>query len=488
MLYYDAASGELHSLNGAYNTVRGEDDPATIPAVQISMGEGEFSMPEPSGRNVLVPGFMAGIQATHDQFGKLPFADLFEPSIWLADNGFPLAEAKVAMIARQSKRILRLPEGRSLFTKEDGSSYAAGDIFKQPALAETLRRTAERGAAYMYTGEWARKFVEAVQRNGGKMTLQDLADYEVIWGPPVRSQYKGFEIAANGLPAYGGVNIVEAMNLVEAAGIVAPVWESPESFFWMSQITRLGMLTYLAPAQTDALVPGLDLSLKSRTTNETARAIWKRMRAGTFPFTSPMTPTTDNHSAGVVAVDQWGNVAAVVHSINTLHWGSTGIFVDGVSVNDSAWVNLPLVMTVGPGERVPDPTNPLIVMKDGRPFLGSSSIGMGLHERTTQCLVDVLDHGMTPKQSIDAPAFMIPSLDPAAGPHPPAQVVEGQFGDAFLDQVRALGLGVNVKPASQRSLFQGYWIGVRIDPTTGIKSTGSPVVTISEPLPTSLAY
>jgi gamma-glutamyltranspeptidase/glutathione hydrolase len=237
-----------------------------------------------------------------------------------------------------------------------------------------------------------------------------------------------------------------------------------------------------------AMFSGRDLGLESRTTQETADWIWDQMRAGTFPFTKPMAPRGVDHSDGVVAVDQWGNVAAVVHSINTLHWGSTGLFVDGVSINDSAWINLPMVMAVGPGTRVPDPTNPLIVLKDGMPFLGSSSIGMGLHERTTQCLVSVLDHGMTPKEAIDAPAFMFPSLDPAAGPHPPRLVVEGQFDDAFLDRVRALGQDVTVVPAEQRALFQGYWIGISIDPATRVKRAGSPLVTISEPLPTSLAY
>jgi gamma-glutamyltranspeptidase/glutathione hydrolase len=159
-----------------------------------------------------------------------------------------------------------------------------------------------------------------------------------------------------------------------------------------------------------------------------------------------------------------------------------------VSINDSAWVNLPHVIAVGPGNRIPDPTNPLIVLKDGKPFLGSSAIGMGLHMRTVQCLIDVLDYGMTPKQAIDAPAFMTSDFDPAAGPHPPRLVVEGQFDDALLDKVRALGQGVKVVPVSQRPLFQGYWIGVTIDPVTGIMRTGAPVVTIAEPLPTSLAY
>ena len=81
------------------------------------------------------------------------------------------------------------------------------------------------------------------------------------------------------------------------------------------------------------------------------------------------------HSAAVVAVDRWGNIAAVVHSINTVGLSRAGIMVDGISIPDSAWFQQKQILRAGPGNRLPDPTNPCIITRDGKPFLGSSSIG-----------------------------------------------------------------------------------------------------------------
>src|SRR5215831_391769 len=77
-VYYDAASNNVYTLNAAYNTVKDETDPLTIPSIG-----------EHSGRTALVPGFMAGVQALHDRFGKAPFPALFEPAIWIAGHGVP---------------------------------------------------------------------------------------------------------------------------------------------------------------------------------------------------------------------------------------------------------------------------------------------------------------------------------------------------------------------------------------------------------------
>jgi len=105
-VYFDAKSGKVHTLNASYNTVQNEKDPLSIP------GLGEHS-----GRTALVPGFMAGIQALHDRFGKLPFAKLFGPAIWLAENGVLINPVINGYISSQQKFITRLPESKRIFTK-----------------------------------------------------------------------------------------------------------------------------------------------------------------------------------------------------------------------------------------------------------------------------------------------------------------------------------------------------------------------------------
>jgi gamma-glutamyltranspeptidase / glutathione hydrolase len=98
MVYYDAASKKVYSLNACYNTVLGEGEPLTIPRGG-----------KPSGRTALVPGFFAGVQAAHDRFGKLPFASLFDPAIYLAEKGFVVDSALSAWINQRKDVLSRLP-------------------------------------------------------------------------------------------------------------------------------------------------------------------------------------------------------------------------------------------------------------------------------------------------------------------------------------------------------------------------------------------
>ena len=188
MVYFDAGSGRFYNLNAGFNTVAGEDDPMTIPAQTNVLSPRPDAEIRPSGRTALVPGYMAGVQAAHKKFGKLPFKDLFAPAIYYADHGFELTPFHAGLVKLRQKVLSRLPETKAIFTKPDGSWVGEGDLFKQPALAATLRRIAARGADEMYTGEWGKRLVEAVRRDGGKMTLDDLKKYGSSGPIPWRSR------------------------------------------------------------------------------------------------------------------------------------------------------------------------------------------------------------------------------------------------------------------------------------------------------------
>ena len=166
MVYFDAETGEVYYLNAGFNTPREETDPLSIP------GGGT-----PSGRTALVPGFMAGVQAAHDRFGKLPRRQVFAPAIELAEQGVKVSPLLGGFLRYRKDVLSRLPETRRIFTKEQGTLYAEGEIFCQPELAKTLRQVADQGAAYMYSGAWADEFVAAVQREGGKLTREDMHAY-----------------------------------------------------------------------------------------------------------------------------------------------------------------------------------------------------------------------------------------------------------------------------------------------------------------------
>jgi gamma-glutamyltranspeptidase/glutathione hydrolase len=195
------------------------------------------------------------------------------------------------------------------------------------------------------------------------------------------------------------------------------------------------------------------------------------MRAGEIAFTQAPRADEPHHSDAIVAVDSSGNVAAVVHSANTDAWGATGLFVDGISIPDSASFQQAAIRRAGAGHRLPDPTEPLIVLRDDRPVYALASIGSGLHEKTLAVLINLLDHGLDIKAAIDAPSVHLPFFDPAGKPH--AQVSEGEFDPSLLEAARKLGLDVKVLGPGEPAPA-GWVVGVRIEPKDAERTAAAP--------------
>lgn len=462
MVYYEEETNRVYSMNAAYNVPQGEHDPYSIP----SIGDGI-----PDGRTVLVPGFMAGVEAAHERFGRLPFDVLFEPAIFFAEEGFELDPYHADLMRQYEPILRRLPETESLFTDENGDLFAAGDLFHQPELAATLRAVAANGSTYMYTGPWAEKLVRAVQEHGGTLTMQDMQDYAVIWSEPVAAEYGDYTIYAPGLPAFGGVNMVEGINLWQEAGLMPadPYTDSAESLFWLKQIVRSSYLSTFTPEQLDAMFPDADLSFDSRASRDTARFLWQQIRQDHFPFTTA--PSADTHSSAIVAVDREGNIASVVHSINALFWGETGIAIDGVIIPDSAAHQQEMMAVAGAGNRLPDPTNPVIILRDGVPSHAAATIGQ-VHLEGLPRLLTMLDADLLPAEVIGLPAFLSPDVSvDGSGFAFIDRVITGEFDAEIINEVRRKGQPVTLLPEEtsfeELVMLRGWWIGIAVDPNTG---------------------
>ena len=226
LFYYDASSDKVETLNGSYATVLKEDDPLTIPPYGT-----------PSGRAVLTPGFMAGFAAAHERYGSLPWENLFEPAIHFAANGFPVSPTFRGLLDSRKQVITRHPTGREIFLDEAGDLPSPGTTFKQPQVAAFLRNVAELGADYMYTGAWAQKFVAAVQAQGGKISLEDLALYQPDWVTPLKADINGYEV-------YGGGGMLEVLRIAELTGLQnhAHYAHDPSRLFQMIKISRIGQV------------------------------------------------------------------------------------------------------------------------------------------------------------------------------------------------------------------------------------------------------
>lgn len=473
LIYFDAASREVHTLHAGFGTVRGETDPTSIPACT-----------ESSGRTALVPGFFAGVQALHDRYGRLPFDRLFAPAIYFAEHGVPVTPMLQGMFAYRKDLLLKRADTRAIFGKSDTTLYVAGDTLRQPALAETLRHVATEGADYIYRGAWARQLVDAVQAEGGKLALEDLAAYQAIWGDPVRGTYRGYELLGTPWPNFGATKTIEAMQVLEHADLASSprYWEAAEPLYWLVEASHLNFL--LGPPGGGVGVPDgwasrrfpdRDLSQAGRLSKPTAQFWWDQIRGPGWRILEADAAGAQReaaaelaraaggggHSDAVVVVDPMGNVAALTHTINTAVFGGTGINVGGISIPDAACFQQDLIRRVGPGARLPEPTNPLLVMKDGEWVLAGSSIGAGLHENTLAVLVNVLDYGRDPHQGLHAPQFS------GTGLLGPQILPDGDFSPELVAALNARGGHAELAPKATIQGGFGSWISIQRDPKTG---------------------
>jgi len=155
-LIYRAGTDEILYLDGGYNSVL---DP-----------EGAYDPKNPViGKAIVVPGIVAGLEAISTRFGRLSFANVLQPAIEIASDGFVIDKRYAGHIQAEARKLRGTEYGRRTFFP-NGTALQAGNILKQPELAEFLAKLAEQGAGYMYRGEWAARCVETVRRQGGVMT------------------------------------------------------------------------------------------------------------------------------------------------------------------------------------------------------------------------------------------------------------------------------------------------------------------------------
>lgn len=464
LVYYDASTDTVYTMNAEWNTVSAETEPMSIPGgVDLSDPERGMLGRDPSGRTALVGGFMKGVGRAHERFGELPFAQLFQPAVAVAEEGFPISEKMAAYWTLRAEDLSRLPETRTALLKLDGSAYLEGDTFRQLALAETLRAVASKGADYMYTGPWAERLVAAVQADGGLMTLEDLASYDVIWDEPLRADLgNGYSVATNPPPNNGGASLILAQHLATASGLVEDGhWsESGAALKKALDITQLYAIDFLPDAMVSQMYPGVDLSTSGMLDPASAAKLWPLVEGGRIP--TPFSTRPPQHSDDVVAIDRHGNIAAMTQSINCVLWGKTAIVVDGITIGDPASFQQMQIARAGPGNRLESPTETGILFRGGEAVLGFASMGSGLHQRTFQALQNIIRFGMTVDEAIDAPDFFMPSFTPAGVK---VAVPKGRFPTRVLDETGYDYIEFDTEGA--RFGGEGVWIGISRDPETG---------------------
>ncbi|MGB3532841.1 MAG: gamma-glutamyltransferase [Microcoleaceae cyanobacterium] len=184
-----------------------------------------------------VPGTIAGLYTVHRYYGQLPWEQVVEPSIRLAENGFQVGDYFIKSVERRQDVMVNNPAARAIFTK-DGAMYQPGEVLKQQDLAETLKKIAVDPQQF-YTGEIANAIAADMKANGGLITTEDLADYTPIWREPVCGEFQQARVCSMPPPSSGGVHLLQILSLIEETDLKNWGRYSPETLHLLTEAMRI---------------------------------------------------------------------------------------------------------------------------------------------------------------------------------------------------------------------------------------------------------
>ena len=365
-----------------------------------------------------VPGTVAGLWEAHRRFGSLPWADIVQPSIDLA-NGFEVTTRLVSTLDAAQEGIRAFPHSARIFLPGDAVP-GIGDTFSQPDLAAVLTRLRDQGPDDFYRGETAALIVEEMERGGGIITLEDLDRYETVWRDPVAFDYRGYTVHSMPPPSSGGLTMAAIANILERWDLGAMGWNSPETIHVMAEAFRRAYADrneYLA--DPDFVELPVDEFLSEAYADSRAETI---STEGATP-SAEVNPGIDafldeSHTTHYAVVDAEGNAAAVTTSINSWYGGKVvvdgaGFFLNNTMDDFASKPGTPnqfgLVQgernAIGPGKRMLSAMSPTIVEDAaGDLFLVTGTPGGATIITTVlQSIFNVVDHGMNVVQAVHAP-------------------------------------------------------------------------------------
>lgn len=162
-----------------------------------------------------VPGTVAGLLYALDKYGTMSVSDVLQPAIQLATQGFSINHDLSDSLRLSADRLQKHRASKAYFYKDAGDYYLPGDILVQSDLGSTLKRISQQGSAGFYQGKTADLIVQQMQRSGGLITMNDLADYRVVEREPVCGSYRSVELCAMPPPSSGGIHLIQMLNILE---------------------------------------------------------------------------------------------------------------------------------------------------------------------------------------------------------------------------------------------------------------------------------
>jgi len=442
MVYYNAKTRTTTVYDGRETAPSGATP---------DMFEGPDGKPLPhfagvlSGRSIGAPGAVAMLATAQREQGRLPWSALFDDAERLADKGFVISP-RMADEGALFIKLGKTPDSIAYFTRPDGRIYKAGDLFKNPAYADTLRRLAKEGPSAIYTGEIAEAIADKAHEDPrpGSLTAADLAAYKPTKDTPLCRPYRAYIICAPPPPG-GGVAVLEILGMLEASDIADRGPKDPEAWVEFAEASRL------AYADRDHFVG--DPKFVAVPTSGLVNAAYDKARAQLMPteglapgepaYGSPpgSAPAAADHThepggtSDLAIVDAEGDVVSMTTTVESLYGSGRlthGFFLNNQLTDFSFSPTDPdgarAANAVAPGKRPRSSMSPVIVFErrpDGRPgqfvlAVGSPG-GSSIIAYVAKALVGMLDWKMQPEAALALPNIVahgaVVSVEAGAAPN-----------------------------------------------------------------------
>lgn len=455
MLVHQAETGKTIAVDFR------EKAPAAATATMYQDDKGEI-IPRASWythQAVGVPGTVAGLTKALEQWGSLPLAQVLEPAIQLAEQGYTVSPTLAKQLRVQKDNLGKWPSTKAIFFNGD-EPLKMGEQLVQKDLAASLKLIAEQGADAFYKGAIADEIVRDQESHDGLLTKEDLANYQAIEREVIRGQYKGYEIVSMPPPSSGGVHIIQMLNVLEHLPIKESGVNSAKTISLMAETMKRAYADrseYLGDSDF-VKVPIEQLTSKKYAQDIATEVLKGQITPAQAIKPANLVPYESDQTTHYSVVDKHGNAVAVTYTLN-LNFGSgivagnTGILLNNEMDDFSSKPGVPNAFgliggsanAIEPNKRPLSSMTPTMVLKDGKPWLVTGSPG-GARIITTvlQQIINTIDFGMNAAAATNTPRFHHQWL-------PDELRLELGFSPDTIQILENAGYTVKIKPSMGRT-------------------------------------
>lgn len=354
--------------------------------------------------SIAVPGALAGWCRALAEFGTMPLDDVLQPAIRLAERGF-VVTPYLSDCAATAAADLASDAGLAALFLPGGSPVAAGTRLVQPDYAQSLRLIAAEGAGALYGGSLGQALAGHMAARGGLITMADLAAFRVIARAPITGTYRGYEIVGPPPPSSSGVHIAQMLNILEGFDVRAMGFGTADSVHLLAEALKIAFADRAVGTADPDFVTVPTARLIAKDYADARRARIDMLRAQTWG--AGLSAGESANTTHLTVADALGNVVASTHTINSLFGAKVQVPGTGMIANNYMYNFDPRpgrALSVAPGKRVFTSMAPMMVCRDGRvEFALGLPGGLRIFPSAFQAIVNVIDHGMSLQQAVEAP-------------------------------------------------------------------------------------